>query len=272
MTDCLLEKRDDGVALITLNRPERFNAISDETRSLLAEYLAACAQDKSVRCLALTGAGKGFCSGGDVQQQAEGAGDVETPRTKTEDSLNRRVAGLQEGHMQLPYMLHTMAKPTVALVNGAAAGAGLALALACDIRFCSDKASFHTAFSKVGLSGDCGGSYFLQRLIGYGRAIELFYAGDRVDAEQALALGIANHMVPHDEFPDAGLAFCRKLAEGPTAAYANIKANFLYAETANLEDALAQEARTMIASGQTRDHAEGARSFVERRTPRFTGE
>jgi 2-(1,2-epoxy-1,2-dihydrophenyl)acetyl-CoA isomerase len=269
MSDCLIDKQDNGVALITLNRPESLNAVSQQLQDLLSEYLRDCENDTGVRCVAVTGAGRGFCAGGDVkkqssQNQSSNSVEVATPK--------ERIAALQEGHMQITYMLHTMAKPTVALVNGPAAGAGLSVALACDIRFCSDRASFHTAFSKVGLSGDYGGSYFLQHLIGYGRALELYFSSDRVGAEKALELGIANHVEPHDEFMVKGLEYCGRLAAGPTRAYANIKSNFNVAATASLEESLAQEARTMIASGMTRDHAEGALSFVERRAPDFKGE
>lgn len=269
MSDCLLEKKDSGVALITLNRPDALNAVSPELQELLSAHLTDCEQDRSVRCVAVTGAGRGFCAGGDVKQQPS---DNDPASEIAQETSDQRIEALQDGHMKISHKLHTMAKPVVALVNGPAAGAGLSVALACDIRFCSDKASFHTAFGKVGLSGDYGGSYYLQRLIGYGRALELYYSGDRVDAEQAFALGIANHVAPHDQFMAEGLAFCERLAAGPTRAYANMKANFNVAETSTLEDALAQEAKTMIVSGTTKDHAEGALSFVERRAPKFTGD
>ncbi len=266
MGDCLLEKKEDGVALITLNKPESLNAISAEMQRLLAEFLVDCEADPSVRCVALTGAGRGFCAGGDVKQQARSSGSGKSR------SLEETIASLQRGQMEVSHRLHTMAKPTVALVNGPAAGAGLSVSLACDLRICSEKASFHTAFGKVGLSGDYGGSYFLQHLIGYGRALELYYSGERVSAEQALALGIANRVVAHDQLMTEGMAYCGRLAAGPTVAFGNMKSNFNKAEVATLEESLANEARTMIASGRTKDHGEGARSFVERREPRFKGE
>lgn len=269
MTDCLIDKKDGGVALITLNRPESLNAVSDELQSLLSAHLGECEEDAHVRCVAVTGAGRGFCAGGDVKQQSR---DNEAPTSGKATPLEAREAALQQGHMQISHRLHTMKKPTVALVNGPAAGAGLSLALACDIRFCSDKASFHTAFGKVGLSGDYGGSYYLQHLIGYGRALELYYTAERVSAQRALELGIANHVAPHDQFLSEGLAYCQRLAMGPTRAYGYMKSNFNVGETASLEEALAQEARTMVASGTTRDHAEGALSFVENRAPVFKGE
>lgn len=265
MEHCLLEKRDDGIAVITMNRPDQLNAVDDPMQELLEKFLIDCEQDESVRCVALTGAGRGFCAGGDVKGQNDSSGK---PVKRT---LEERAAGLQRGHMAISHKLHTMAKPTVALVNGPAAGAGLSLALACDLRVCSDKARFHTSFSKVGLSGDYGGTYFLQHLIGYGRAIELYYFSDPVDAAMALDLGIANKVVPHDQFMDECMSYCLRLAQGPTVAYANIKANFNASETATAEEGLAQESRTMTASGGTADHAEGARAFVERRPPKFKG-
>ncbi|MFT5691966.1 MAG: 2-(1,2-epoxy-1,2-dihydrophenyl)acetyl-CoA isomerase, partial [Oceanicoccus sp.] len=234
-----------------------------------SQYLTDCEQDPQVRCVVLTGSGRGFCAGGNVKQQSAQSKD-KNPDMQT--SSAQRVIALQQGHMEISHKLHTMAKPTVALVNGPAAGAGMSVALACDLRFCSDKASFHTAFGKVGLSGDYGGSYYLQHLIGYGRALELYYSGEKVDAERALSLGIANQLVPHDQFREKGLEYCARFAAGPTHTYGNMKLNFNIAETATLEDSLANEAKTMIASGMTKDHAEGALSFVERRAPKFTGE
>lgn len=269
MSDCLIDKRDDGVALITLNRPESLNAMGGDLMALLAQHLESCEQDASVRCVAITGAGRGFCAGGDVKQQSMRASARESEQ---EAAAVQRPMPLQDSQMQTSHRLHTMAKPTVALVNGPAAGAGLSLALACDIRFCSDQASFHTAFGKVGLSGDFGGSYYLQRLIGYGRAIELYYSADKVDAERALALGIANHVVPHDRFMQQGLEYCARLALGPTIAFANMKSNFNLAERVALEELLQHEAKNMGASAMTKDHREGALSFVERRAPNFKAE
>ncbi len=281
MSDCLFEKRPDGVGLITLNRPESLNAMGGTLMAELAQHLEACENDPKVRCVAITGAGRGFCSGGDVRdqaaradqaEQAEAAGGQAPPRAVHTTSGERGRNPLQQSQADTSGRLHRMGKPTVALVNGPAAGAGLSLALSCDIRFCSDKASFHTAFGRVGLSGDFGGSYYLQRLIGYGRAIELYYTAERVDAQRALELGIANHVVPHDELMKQGLEYCARLAAGPTRTYAFMKANFNQAETAALDEFLDSEAQRMAASSQTKDHREGARAFVERRPPEFKGE
>ncbi len=271
MSECLIEKRDDGVALITLNRPESLNALSGVMQDLIGDHLDDCADDPRVRCIAITGAGRGFCAGGDVKQQSLRA-DVRQTGKPSPDEISSLLRPLQEDHMRITHRLYTMEKPTVALVNGAAAGAGMSIALACDLRFCSEAARFHTAFSKVALSGDFGGSYLLQRLIGYGRALELYYTSDPVDAETALSMGIANDVVAASELLEAGLAYCRRFAEGPTRVYGLMKANFSFAASSSLEDALAHEARTMGESTLTKDHAEGALSFVERRAPRFTGQ
>jgi 2-(1,2-epoxy-1,2-dihydrophenyl)acetyl-CoA isomerase len=169
-------------------------------------------------------------------------------------------------------MLHRMGKPTVALVNGYAMGAGFSLALACDIRIAGDGAKFGTAFRNVGLSGDYGGSYYLQRLVGNGRARELYFSGEIFDAQRALEMGLVNRVVPQDRLLEDGLAFCAKLASGPTATYARMKANFNLGETGTLDEVLDQEAMLMRLSGMSRDSREAVRAFVEKREPKFIGE
>jgi 2-(1,2-epoxy-1,2-dihydrophenyl)acetyl-CoA isomerase len=182
------------------------------------------------------------------------------------------VRGLRHSHDAVSLNLHTMGKPTVALVNGHAVGAGMSVALACDIRICSDRARFGTAFRNVGLSGDYGGSYFLQRLIGYGRARELYFTAEVIDAQRALELGIANRVVPAEALLDEGLAFCSRLAQGPTATYARMKSNHNLAATSTLDGLLDQEALLMRISGMSRDSREAVMAFVEKREPRFVGE
>lgn len=271
MSEVLFEKRDDGVALITLNRPDRLNAMGGELVPLLGDHLADCARDDEVRCVALTGAGRGFCSGGDVKGFAERARSDGEPASFPK-RLETGVRGLSRSEERTSLCLHTMPKPTVALVNGPAAGAGLSLALACDMRFCSQSAVFVPAFPQVAFSGDFGGSWLLQRLIGYGRAIELYMTGEKVDAGRALELGIANHVVSDEELMDEGLAFCARLAAGPTAAYGRMKENFSFGASSTFAEALRQEALNMTLSGMSRDHREGALAFVERRRPAFKGE
>jgi 2-(1,2-epoxy-1,2-dihydrophenyl)acetyl-CoA isomerase len=186
--------------------------------------------------------------------------------------LEHSVSRLRRLHDRTSLRLHTMPKPTVALVNGAAAGAGMSLALACDIRLCSDTAKFVPAFARVGFSGDFGGSFFLQRLVGPGLARELYFLGEPIDAQRAFEVGIANHLLPQDEFLEKGLEFCARLAKGPTAAYGRMKANFNLAESSQLKELLDQEALNMNLSGMGRDFTEGTKAFVEKREPNFVGE
>ncbi|MGH2632877.1 MAG: enoyl-CoA hydratase/isomerase family protein [Tepidiformaceae bacterium] len=276
--DTLLEKRADGVALITLNRPESLNAMGGQLMTLLAEHLANCERDRNVRCIALTGSGRGFCAGGDVKGMqsrntaAPGEASAAAKERNVSAELERAVFGLRDNHDATVLKLHTIGKPTVALVNGVAVGAGLGLALGCDVRIVSDRARFGTAFKNVGLSGDYGSSFFLQRLIGAGRAREMYLTAEMIDAQRALELGIANRVVPHDSLLDEGLAFCAKLAGGPTATYARMKANLNLAETAPLAHVLDQEAMNMRISGLSRDSREAVAAFVEKREPRFIGE
>jgi 2-(1,2-epoxy-1,2-dihydrophenyl)acetyl-CoA isomerase len=277
VAEALFDTPREGVGLITLNRPEAMNAMSVELMQLFGDFLADCERRRDIRCVAVTGAGRGFCAGGDVKGFAarasgggEGGSDGERPSPAS--SLEAGVRGLRRDQNRVSLKLHTMGKPSVALVNGAAAGAGMSVALACDIRFCSDRARFVPAFGKVALSGDYGGSYLMQRLIGYGRARELYFNGDPVDAQRALELGIANHVVPHDELMDRGLEFCERIARGPTAVYARMKENFTFGESSTLAEALDREAMNMRISGLGRDHREGSLAFVEKRDPRFTGD
>lgn len=277
MPDTLLEKRPDGVALITLNRPESLNAMGGELVPLLGQYLVDCESDPAVRCVALTGAGRAFCAGGDVRNmqrrndsQAEAASAAEPANPIT--VLEAGVRELRFSHDTTALRLHRMGKPTVALVNGHAVGAGFSLALACDLRLCSQNAKFGTAFRNVGLSGDFGGTYFLQRLVGMGRARELYFTAEIVDAQRALALGIVNRVIEGEDWLEEALVFCAKLASGPTASYARMKANLDLAETSDLRAVLDQEALLMRMSGASRDSREAVRAFIEKREPRFVGE
>ena len=188
MTQDLLEVIKDGVAVLTLNRPDRLNAMSDSMLDGLLEALPRLAEDAAVGAVVLTGAGRGFCAGGDVKAMAEG-----TEMSGT--TLEERAHGLR-ARMEVSRWLHEMPKPTIAMVKGAAAGAGLSLALACDLRMAGESARFATAFARVGYSGDFGGSYFLTQLVGTAKARELYYTAEIVDAPQALALGLVNRVVP----------------------------------------------------------------------------
>lgn len=277
--DVLFEKRPDGVGLITLNRPDSLNAMGGRLLPMLAELLDQCERDRDVRCIAITGAGRGFCAGGDVRgmqsrnesQSAASDGEAPSP-ARTMAALERTTSDLRAAQDSTSLRLHTMPKPVVALVNGVAVGAGFSVALACDIRIASDRARFGTAFRNVGLSGDFGGSYFLPRIVGAGRARELYFTAEIFDAQRALELGIANRVVPHDELLTTGMEFCAKLAAGPTATYGRMKRNLNLAETGTLDELLDQEALMMRISGMSADSREAVRAFVEKREPKFIGE
>lgn len=214
-----------------------------------------------VGVIILTGAGRAFCSGGDVKSMAEGSASQ-----NFEDAVQRL-----RGRMEVARLLHEIEKPTIAMVNGVAAGAGLSLALACDLRIAARSARFVTAFAKVGFSGDFGGSYFLSKLVGTGKARELYYTAASLDATEAQALGIANQVVDDGKLVDATHALALKLAQGPRIALKLMKRNFNAAESGTLSELLDLEARHQIETGLTEDHREAARAFVEKRAPIFRG-
>ena len=273
--DVLYDLREDGVAWLTLNRPATLNAMGGQLIPLLGEQLARCAEERDVRVVVLTGAGRGFCSGGDVRNQIarrEAAGGTDgAARAPLPDAFEANVAQLNAWQMQVSYALHTMGKPTIAAVNGPAAGAGFSLALACDLRVASDRARFTSAFRNVGLSGDFGGTYFLTRLVGDGMARELYFTGAIIDAAEALRIGMVNRVVPHDDLEAETTALARQIADGPAGAYARMKRNFAVAAKGDLALSLQEEARNMSLSGLSAEAREAARAFVEKRKPDFLG-
>jgi len=274
MPDVLFEVRPGGVALITLNRPDSLNAMGGELMPLLAQRLAECVSDTAIRCVVLTGAGRAFCAGGDVKGMAAGAAGVGSGDGTGSFAADfaRRVEGLRDSQKRTSYALHTMSKPTIAMVNGHAVGAGLSLALACDLRVASDRAKLGTVFRNVGFSGDFGGSYYLPRLVGMGKARQLYFTGEIIEAEEALKIGMVSRVVPHDQLEQETMALASHLASGPTLAYARMKENLNRSESCDLLTLLDQEALNMILSGTTSDHREAARAFVEKRAPTFAGE
>jgi len=259
----LLEELKDKVAVLTLNRPDRLNAMSPPMLDALLEALPRLAADPEIGVVVLTGAGRGFCAGGDVKAMAEGRESIGT-------TLEEKAQGLRS-RMEVSRWLHEMPKPTIAMVRGAAAGAGLSLALACDLRVASDSARFATAFARVGYSGDFGGSWFLTQLVGTAKARELYLTADIVDAQQALALGIVNRVVPDVRLEDETMALAARLARGPRIAYRYMKRNFNAAESGTLKDLLDLEAWHHTRCGMTEDHREAAKAFVEKREPVFRG-
>ena len=259
----LLETVKDGVAVLTLNRPERLNAMSGPMLDGLLEALPRLALAADVGVVVLTGAGRGFCAGGDVKAMAEG-------REMDGATLEDRAQVLR-ARMEVSRWLHEMPKPTIAMVRGAAAGAGLSLALACDMRIAGDSARFATAFARVGYSGDFGGSFYLTQLVGTAKARELYYTADIVDAPQAQALGLVNRVVPDARLEEETLALAARLARGPRVAYRYMKRNMNAAESGTLAQLLDLEAWHHTRCGETEDHREAAKAFVDKREPVFRG-
>jgi 2-(1,2-epoxy-1,2-dihydrophenyl)acetyl-CoA isomerase len=261
MDQQLIETIADGVATLTLNRPDRLNALSTPIMDGLSEALPRLAADSAVGVVVLTGAARAFCAGGDVKRMADEPDERSAP-----DAVARLRA-----RMEISRLLHEIPKVTIAMVNGPAAGAGLAMALACDLRIAAESARFVTAFAKVGFSGDFGGSYFLSKLVGTGKARELYFTAEPLDSAQALALGIVNRVVPDEELGRATMAFATRLARGPRIALAAMKQNFNAAESGTLAELLDREAERQVATGRTEDHKEAARAFVAKREPVFRG-
>ena len=249
------------IATITLNAPDRMNTISGPMLTALSARLLDADRDPSVRVIVLTGAGRAFCSGGDVKAMAERSSDGDVT-----DAVRRL-----RGRMEVSRLLHEIPKPTIAMINGPAAGAGLALALACDLRIAAQSARLVTAFAKVGFSGDFGGSYFLSKLVGTGKARELYYTAESLDAAQALALGIVNRVVADVDLVATTMDLARGLARGPRVALRAMKQNFNAAESGSLAQLLDLEAQHQVETGRTKDHQEAARAFVEKRPPVFKG-
>lgn len=262
MDDVLIETTQDRLRVLTMNRPQRRNAMDAALCDRLAEAAARAAQDDAVTAVLLRGAGESFCVGGDVKAMAEGGGREETFEARV-DRLRRWV--------EVSRLLHRMRKPTVAAVQGAAAGGGLSLALACDLRIVARSAKFTTAFAKVGLSGDFGGTWFLTRIVGTARARDLYLRPRLIGADEALAIGLVTEVVDDDALEPAALALAAALAAGPATALAYIKQNLDHAETGSLENALDLEATRHIRCTYTEDHREAASAFVEKRPPNFKG-
>lgn len=265
MTQDLLETIEGGIATLTMNRPEARNALSLDIFNGLSEALPRLAKDPAVRLVVLTGAGAAFCSGGDVKGFARRAGGA--PATV---SFDDRVTDLRD-RMEVARWLHEMPKPTLAVIPGPAAGAGLSLALACDLRIASDTAKLTTAFSKIGLSGDFGGSYFLNHLVGAAKAREMYFTGEVVMGDDAVRIGLVNRVVPAARLADAAHAWAAELAALPTVAVGYMKRNLNTGLRGSLSDVLDAEAIHMVRTFETSDHKGAAAAFVEKRAPTFEG-
>jgi 2-(1,2-epoxy-1,2-dihydrophenyl)acetyl-CoA isomerase len=265
VTQDLLETIENGIATLTMNRTAARNALSREMMVALGEALPRLAADARVRLVVLTGAGNAFCSGGDVKGFARSAAGA--PVTATFD---QKVTDLR-ARMEVSRWLHEMPKPTLAVIPGPAAGAGLSLALACDLRIAADDAKLTTAFSRIGLSGDFGGSYFLNHLVGAAKARELYFTGQVLRGDEAQRIGLVNRAVPAAELADAARAWAAELAALPTVAIGYMKRNLNTGLRASLSDVLDAEAIHMVRTFETDDHKGAAAAFVDKRAPTFDG-
>ena len=263
----LMEHIENGVATLTMNRPDARNALTPDMMNGLLSALPRLAADPAVRVVVLTGAGRAFCAGGDVKGFAKRAAGVGGAGGM---SFDQKVNDLR-GRMEVSRWLHEMPKPTLAVIPGAAAGAGLSMALACDMRIASEDAKLTTAFSKVGLSGDFGGSYFLNHLVGAARARELYFTAQVLRADEALKIGMVNRVVPYEQLAKAAHDYAQELASLPTIALGYMKKNLNTALRGTLSDTLDAEAIHMISTFDTEDHKGAAKAFVEKRAPEFRG-
>jgi len=265
-TEDLLAEVDDGVAVITMNRPSRRNAFSNDMVEALGRVLAQVELSDEVGCVVLTGAGDAFSAGGDVKAMAD-RGSSGGPPVPVDVAIHRQRLNQQATSGKL----WRMPKPTIAHIPGPAAGAGLSLALACDLRYAAETAIFTTAFARVAFAGDYGGTWFLTRLVGPAKAKELYYFSERLTADQAEKLGLVNAVFPAGELEKEVMDRARRLAEGPSIAYRHMKENLNRAVHGNLEECMDLEVTHHIHTGLTDDHLEAAQAFVEKRKLRFRG-
>jgi 2-(1,2-epoxy-1,2-dihydrophenyl)acetyl-CoA isomerase len=255
-------RRDGAAAWLTLDRPEALNALDGATKDALVAALREAADDPAVRAVALTGAGRAFCVGQDLRELEGAYRAGGTPDFAGE---------LERHYAPICRLLTEMPKPTVAVLNGVAAGAGVSLALACDLRLASNAARFRLAFAAIALVPDAGSTWNLPRVVGLSRALEIALLGDWVEADQALQFGLVNRVWPAEELERQAAATVAALAAGPTLAFARTKALFRDHLTTGLAEALAGEAKAQAAAGQSSDHLEGVTAFLEKRPPRFQG-
>lgn len=258
----LLEARHEGIATLVMNRPEKLNALSGALSTALNEALTCIAEDTSVRVVVLTGAGRAFCSGGDLGAIGKGRERNETAELEP----------ILRAGMQAVLKMRLMPQPVIAAVHGPAAGAGMNIALATDIRIAADNASFGQTFSRVGLFPDYGGTYFLPQLVGPSVAAELFYTGEMIDAATALKLGIVNRVVPAGQLEAEAKSLAQKIAQGPPMAIRAVK-NVLFGKSKEeLVKALDHEVQEQMKCFYSRDCSEGIRAFFEKRAPQFQGQ
>jgi 2-(1,2-epoxy-1,2-dihydrophenyl)acetyl-CoA isomerase len=255
--ETLLAETRDGVRVLTLNRPDVLNAVNAQMGAELLQALRDAERAAEVRCVLLAASGRGFCAGADLRERDPG-------RTSLGDLLRERYNGIV-------VRLRTMEKPVIAAINGVAAGAGCNLALAADLRIASERASFIEVFSRVGLIPDSGGTWLLPRLVGMGRALEMMFFADPMDAPTAERLGLVNRVVPHADLMARANEWAARLAAGPTRAYGLIKRGVNRALALDLEGALEYEAHLQEVAGRTEDHREGVAAFLAKRAPQYMG-
>jgi enoyl-CoA hydratase/carnithine racemase len=265
-TDELLCMIRDRVAVITLNRPEARNALSDNLSPALRRMIKSCGDNPDVGAVLLTGTGTAFCAGGDVK----GMGAHRDPK-KLAMLHDEKVADLKQRQSLLTGALHGLRKPTIAALPGAAAGAGLAIALACDIRIAAQSAFVATGYVRVGLSGDYGIAWLLTQLVGTARARELMFTGEKVDADRCAQIGLVNRVVPDERLQEEAFAFARSLAEGPSLALHAMKDNLDDALTVDFDTARNREAERLIPLTTSADHKEAVQAFIEKRKAVFGG-
>jgi 2-(1,2-epoxy-1,2-dihydrophenyl)acetyl-CoA isomerase len=257
----VLESKHEGIATLVMNRPDRLNALNSELSMAVNDALGRIARDSSVNVVVITGAGRAFCAGGDLGAIGKGRQSGET----------HGLEPVLRAGMQMVLKIRTMPQPVIAAVNGAAAGAGMNIALAADIRIAAEEATFGQNFSKVGLFPDYGGTYFLPQLVGPSKAAELFYTGEMIDAKTALTLGLVNQVVPGAQLEATVKALAQKIAHGPALAIRAVKKALFASEEKELARVLDNEVREQIRCFLSEDCSEGIRAFFDKRAPKFQG-
>jgi 2-(1,2-epoxy-1,2-dihydrophenyl)acetyl-CoA isomerase len=254
------------LAIVRFNRPERLNAIDGDVIESLIEHLEQVAEDRRVRAVILTGTGRGFCAGGDLHGLQAGSNRPPPPPRADEEQVERMLQLTRASTL-----LHEMPKVTIAAVNGPCAGAGLSLACAADLRIAAESAVFATAFLRAGQTGDYGGTWLLPRLVGPGKARELFFLGDRIDAEEAVRIGLVNRVVPDEDLLPVAQAVAEQVAAAAPLTLAGLKANLNDADYLRLDDLMRAEAVRFTRNRSTRDSLEAVNAFLDKRAPTFEG-